>query len=188
MSSLVAKGWVERVRLGKGFSNVYFLKIPKNVEFRKVSSKKRTPEEQKVKVAEIRAKITADNTKAVAKYNSGIEHFWKVDGDPTEYLTEEAALAAIEAREALEALGAQVAEKPAEKPAQALENPSAEAGGIKDQFEDEVFDPEDFKEEAAPGKVDEFAGYTRAQLYDMQFNGVKLPQHIIHKFNLDPSM
>lgn len=188
VSALVAKGWLERIRLGKGFPNVYFVKIPKNVEFRKVSSKKRTPDEQKEKVAEIRAKIAADNAKAVERFNRGVEHVYKVDGDPTEYPTEEAALAALDAREACEALQAKQARAEAENPVKAPARLPAEAGGVKGQFNNEEFDLEDFKEQASSGNMDEFAGYTRAQLYDMQLNGVKLPQHVIQKNNLDPSM
>lgn len=58
-------------------------------------------------------------------------------------------------------------------------------GGVRDCFEGDNR-LEDFM--GTDTGVEEYAGYTRAQLIDMQFNGVKLPQYIIHKFNLSPSL
>ncbi|WP_036169624.1 helix-turn-helix domain-containing protein [Massilia sp. 9096] len=188
MGSLVEKGWVDRIRLGRGFPNVYFVTIPKETEFRKVTPKRRTSDEQKKRVAEIQAKISDDNRKAVEEFNRGIKDVYKIAGDPTEYETSEAALAALEAREAQEAQKLQDRQTGSKKPAKARKELPAKAGGIKGEFDKEEVDLEDFKEEPKWAKVDEYAGYTRGQLYDMQVNGVQLPQHIIHKNNLGPNM
>lgn len=65
-------------------------------------------------------------------------------------------------------------------------NKEAKAGGVRDYYDDE-YALEDLRETASAA-VDEYAGYTRAQLTDMQFQGVKLPRELIEKFNLDPSL
>jgi hypothetical protein len=58
-------------------------------------------------------------------------------------------------------------------------------GGVQDQCADE-YELDDSKDSSSA--EDEYAGYTRPQLVDLQFDGVKLPQHVIEKFNLDPTL
>jgi hypothetical protein len=59
-------------------------------------------------------------------------------------------------------------------------------GGVRDCYDDE-YALEDFRE-TSRATVDEYAGYTRDQLIDMQIQGVRLPREIIDQFNLDPSL
>ncbi|WP_180977653.1 helix-turn-helix domain-containing protein [Janthinobacterium sp. ROICE36] len=57
VSSLVAKGWVVRKTRGRGLPNVYYIQIPEDVEFRTVTSKRRSKDAQAARMQQISEKI-----------------------------------------------------------------------------------------------------------------------------------
>lgn len=77
LTKLVELKWIKRERMGHGFTNVYHITVDARMkklaeekkELRKVTSKKRSAEEQVIYVEKIKAKIKEDSAKAQDRYD-----------------------------------------------------------------------------------------------------------------------